>query len=147
MRGMLILARPHVSLWDGPRLAWWLTHTCGVHGAVFPVDPEYAAHRPMIRRLLAGYGKWVGQHTMVPLDSESPFSLRWLLRDLRQGRTVVLFPQGTGLSEKDRPDRPGARWLIRRANPVVLEVSMGRTIAFARPEQHVFTHATGSTGL
>lgn len=130
MRGMLILARPHTSLWDGPRLAWWLTHTCGVRGAVFPVDPGYARH-PVYRRMLAWYGNKVGQHIMVPLDSESPFSLRWLLRDLRRGRAVVLFPQGTGLGERDRPDRPGAHWLIERASSEVLEVSMGRTIAFA----------------
>lgn len=145
MLGRLILARPHMSLWDGPRLAWWLTSSCGIRGAVFPVDPDYARH-PLYRRLLAQYGKWVGRHSMVPMDSESPFALRWLLRDLQHGRTVVLFPQGTGLDNPMRPDRPGAQWLIQRAQPEVLEISMGRTIAFAGPD-HVRAQATSPLGV
>ena len=117
MNGRLILARPHGSLWDGPRLAWWLTHAAGIRGAFFPVDPDYARH-PLWAPLLRGYGCLVGGHRMIPLDSESPFGLRTLARALLQGQTVVLFPQGTGLRDGiDRPDRPGARWLIRQTRP------------------------------
>ena len=124
MSGLLILARPHTSLLDGPRLAWWLTNV-GMRGALFPVDPDYARH-PVWSRLLRIYGRMAGGHRMIALDSESPFGLRTLARALRGGNAVALFPQGTGLREgPDRPDRPGAQWLIRQIYPEVLAVRVG----------------------
>lgn len=131
MTGLLILARPHVSLLDGPRLAWWLTRTAGIRGAIFPVDPDYAQH-PVWSPLLRYYGCLVGGHGMVPLDTESPFGLRSLSRTLQRGRTIVLFPQGTGIGQgPDRPDRQGARWLLDRASPEVMTVSMRHEITVA----------------
>lgn len=125
MSGLLILARPHTSLLDGPRLAWWLTHSVGMRGALFPIDPDYARH-PVWSRLLRTYGRMAGGHRMIALDSESPFGLRTLARALRGGNAVALFPQGTGLREgPDRPDRPGAQWLIRQTCPDVLAVRAG----------------------
>ena len=125
MSGLLILARPHTSLLDGPRLAWWLTHAVGMRGALFPIDPDYARH-PVWSRLLRTYGRMAGGHRMIALDSESPFGLRTLARALRGGNAVALFPQGTGLREgPDRPDRPGAQWLIRQTCPDVLAVRAG----------------------
>lgn len=127
MTGFLILARPHASLLDGPRLAWWLTRSAGIRGALFPVDPDYARH-PAWSLLLRAYGRMVGDHRMIAMDSENPFGLRTLATALRRGRTVVLFPQGTGIHDgADRPDRPGARWLIERARPRVLTVVLGKT--------------------
>ncbi len=122
-RGLLILARPHTSLWDGPRVAWWLSRAGGIRGAVFPVDPDYARH-PFWSRLLRQYGRMVGGHRMVPMDAQSPFGLRHLARCLEHGQTVVLFPQGTGLREAARPDRPGARWLVDRVRPQVLSLTI-----------------------
>lgn len=133
MKGLLVLARPHVSLLDGPRLAWWLTQECGISGAVFPVDPAYARHI-LWSPLLRGYGWLVGGHRMIPLDTENPFGLRTLAKILHAGGTVVLFPQGTGLGEgADRPDRPGAAWLIRRAQPEVFSVLMDHDQFIATP--------------
>ncbi len=125
MSGLLILARPHVSLWDGPRIARWLARSAGIRGALFPVDPDYALH-PVWAPFLRAYGNLVGGHRMIPLDSESPFGLRTLVRALRQGQTVVLFPQGTGLREgPDRPDRPGAQWLMDQTHPELHNVVLG----------------------
>ena len=125
MRGLLILARPHVSLLDGPRLAWWLSHSAGIQRALFPVAPAYARH-PVWSPLLRAYGRISGSHRMIALDTESPFGLRTLVRALRQGQTVVLFPQGTGLREgPDRPDRPGAQWLMDQIHPELHNVVLG----------------------
>jgi len=123
MAGLLILARPHVSLLDGPRLAWWLSHG-GMHtrNVLFPVDPDYAKH-PVWSRLLRSYGRFVGGHRMVPMDTDKPFSLRLLAKELRRGNAVALFPQGTGIKDgPDRPDKLGALWLIKECRPQVVEV-------------------------
>ncbi len=107
----LILVRPHTSLLDGPKVAWRL-YRAGVRRAVFPVDPDYARH-PVWGRLLSAYGWLIGRQEMVAMDARSPHALRELARRLKVGRTVVLFPQGTGLSDPLRPDQPGAAWLVR----------------------------------
>ncbi len=136
MTGLLIVARPHVSLLDGPRLAWWLTHRAGIRGAIFPVDPAYARH-PVWSPLLRLYGRVTGGHRMIALDTESPFGLRLLARELQRGRAVALFPQGTGIKAgADRPDHPGARWLIRHANPGILSVTVDRSRLFLDRSTH-----------
>lgn len=109
--GTLFLVRPHISLLDGPVVAWRLRRA-GIH-AVFAVDPDYALH-PVWSRLLTSYGRLTG-HAMLPLDMRHPFSLRSLYTRLQSGQNVVLFPQGTGLNNPDRPDQPGAAWLIKKA--------------------------------
>jgi len=132
-RGLLILVRPHTSLWDGPRVAWWLSQACGVRNAVFPVDPDYARH-PFWSGLLRRYGRWVGGHQMIPLDSRSPFGLRYLARSLHSGQAVVLFPQGVGLGRPERADAPGYSWLISRERPQVVSIRISRQIRIDRPE-------------
>jgi 1-acyl-sn-glycerol-3-phosphate acyltransferase len=123
MPGHLILARPHASRWDGFVVAWYLRQVGGHGGYLFAVDPDYARH-PVYRRVLNGYGRLMGGHTMVPLDQRSPLAMRTLIRTLQGGGKVVLFPQGTGLTRPDRPDLPGAAWLIRKARPLVTELRL-----------------------
>lgn len=113
MSGTLILVRPHTSLLDGPLVAWRLRKM----SCVFPVDSDYARH-PVWSRLLKLYGRLLG-HQMIPLDSQHPGSLRQILRALHEGETVVLFPQGTGLSDPARPDQPGWQWLWRKSGCTV----------------------------
>lgn len=73
---------------------------------------------------------------MLPMDSQSPFGLRYLSRCIERGQTVVLFPQGTGIHDSDRADRPGARWLIERSHPriIALRLSGWRIAADSRPD-------------
>lgn len=112
--GTIFIIRPHTSYLDGPAVARWLTRERGIKGAVFAVDPDFAQH-PFWRFVLNAYGRWVGGHTMVALDSSRPFALRKLLAVLHNGGHVVIFPQGTGLrSGKKRPDQPGFLWMMAK---------------------------------
>ena len=110
---MLILVRPHASIFDGPAVALWLARQRNIRNAVFAVDPDYARH-PVKAPLLKMYGWVVGRHRMVAMDGRRPFALRRVLEDLAAGRSVVIFPQGTGLSDPKRPDQPGMGWLLRK---------------------------------
>ena len=85
---MLYVCRPHTSYLDGFAVARWLTRRHVVRGAVFAVDPDFALH-PVWSALLRLYGKWVGGHTMVPIDSRKPFAIRTLVAALKDGRAVV----------------------------------------------------------
>ena len=108
----LILVRPHTSLLDGPAVALYLRKV-GIQKAVFAVDPDYARH-PVWSRLLSAYGWLTGGHTMLPLDTSRPYALRTIDRLLDQGGDVVVFPQGTGIGNPDRPDAKGVDWLVER---------------------------------
>lgn len=116
--GILLLVRPHTSLLDGPYVAWKLRG----QRCLFPVDAEYARH-PFWKRVLQAYG-WLLGHRMVALDVSCPVSLRSLLAALQNGETVVLFPQGVGLSQKRRPDLPGWHWLQQRTGCTLQELML-----------------------
>jgi 1-acyl-sn-glycerol-3-phosphate acyltransferase len=91
------------------------------------VDPDFARH-PVYGPLLRAYGKWVGGHTMVPLDTSSPYALRTILKALKAGTPVVIFPQGTGIKDgPDRPDKPGVDWLIKHACGPVMNLTLDHT--------------------
>jgi 1-acyl-sn-glycerol-3-phosphate acyltransferase len=123
MPGHLILVRPHASLLDGPVVARYLRHIGGHHGYLFAVDPDYARH-PLFRPLLSLYGRVTGGHGMVPLDTRSPMGLRVILHTLADGGGVVLFPQGTGISDPQRPDLPGYVWLVRKSRCLVTDLTL-----------------------
>ncbi|EGQ62964.1 phospholipid/glycerol acyltransferase [Acidithiobacillus sp. GGI-221] len=119
---MLYVCRPHTSYLDGFAVARWLTRRHGVRGAVFAVDPDFALHT-VWSALLRLYGKLVGGHTMVAIDSRKPFSIRTLMAALKEGRAVVIFPQGTGLAKGERrPDHGGFAWLLRKSGAEHIEV-------------------------
>lgn len=137
---MLYLFRPHQSYRDGFAVARWLTKERGVRGALFAVDPDFARH-PVWSFLLNGYGRLVGGHTMLALDTRRPYALRRLLRALRMGRPVVIFPQGTGLANgPERDDQAGWRWLVRKSGVSYVEFNI-RYSGFFNP---VITRPTNS---
>ncbi len=115
---MLILVRPHSSLLDGPIVARYLQRS-NLPRATFAVDPDYAKH-PLWGRALSAYGRLTGRHTMVALDASHPFSMRKILRLLQEDRDVVIFPQGTGIKNPERPDQPGIRWLLHKASTTTI---------------------------
>lgn len=115
---VLALAGPHTSLLDGPAVSSWL-RSRGFHRVLFAVDPDYARHL-LWRPLLLTYGLLQGGHRMVPVDSRRPYGLRRLLRAHGEGWDVLIFPQGTGISNATRAEQMGYSWLasrILRENP------------------------------
>ncbi|WP_437559369.1 1-acyl-sn-glycerol-3-phosphate acyltransferase [Acidithiobacillus sulfuriphilus] len=123
MPGHLILVCPHASLLDGPVVARHLHQIGGHCGYLFAVDPDYARN-PFWRLALSWYGRVTGHHRMVPLDQRSPMAMRAILRTLEAGHGVVLFPQGTGISNPGRTDLPGASWLIHKSRCLVTEIRL-----------------------
>jgi len=130
----LILARPHVSLWDGPAVAAWLARRR--IRATFALDPEYASH-PLLGKLIRSYLRCTGHPPFVPLDSSCPFAIRTLLNQVSAGRSIVLFPQGTGLCRAERPDNNGWQWLAdrladRMGRPPILELTLSHATPWPR---------------
>lgn len=119
---MLYVCRPHTAYLDGFAVARWLTRRQAIRGAVFAVDPDFALH-PVWSRMLSLYGRLVGGHTMVAIDSRKPFAIRTLMAALKDGRAVVIFPQGTGLADGERrSDQGGASWLLRKSEAAHVEI-------------------------
>ena len=123
MPGHLILVRPHMSLLDGLVVARYLHQIGGHCGYLFAVDPDYARH-PFWRIALSWYGRLNGHQRMIALDQRSPMALREIFHTLKNGHGVVLFPQGTGISDPARPDLPGASWLMRKSRCLVTEICL-----------------------
>ena len=126
MPGHLILVRPHTSLLDGLVVARYLHQIGGHCGYLFTIDPDYARHS-FWRRALTWYGLVNGHQRMVALDQRSPMALRVILRTLEAGHGVVLFPQGTGISNPERPDLPGAFWLAKKSRCQITEIRLDHT--------------------
>ena len=125
---MLFLAGPHQSLLDGPRLAWHLRK----YRICWAIDAEWATH-PFWRVALRVYGALLG-HAFVPLSPKNPQSLRALLRVLRAGGHVALFPEGTIHGVERIPD--GWWWLARRSGADAVMVGMGKRIRIVRVVRH-----------
>ncbi len=120
MAGNIFIVRPHTSYLDGPAVARWLTQSRNVRKAVFAVDPDFAKH-PFWRFVLNVYGRWIGGHTMVAMDSTRPFAIRKLLKVLREGGNIVIFPQGTGIQlGAKRPDQQGFIWIMAKTNARII---------------------------
>lgn len=133
----LILVRNHTSLLDGPAVALFLRKK-GYSPAVFAVDPDYALH-PVWQSILVTFGWLVGGHTMLPLDHQRPQALRKLVKLLNQGRDVVIFPQGTGLKDRDRPEAPGAAWLSRKTQVRTITISLTHLPGSLLPKPYFLT--------
>lgn len=118
----LILVRNHTSLLDGPAVACYLGQR-GYRKVVFAVSPDYALHRVWSRVLML-YGGLTGGHTLLPLDTRQPFALRRVAKLLQAGRDVVIFPQGVGLKDPDRPEAQGATWLSRKTQVRTITLSL-----------------------
>lgn len=109
--GPLIVTSNHLSYLDGPLIA-----LCAGHFMHYAVEPQSALHNPRTRAVLRlleflGYGK------VVPLDSNSPHSLRTLAKLLRAGEKVMLFPEGhISRDGRPQPEQPGVMWLQRLSN-------------------------------
>ncbi len=110
-----IVVANHVSLIDGVIVAM-----ASPVPMVFSVETDFSVHSPIARfglKLLSilGYG------SVVPLDDTTPLGLRALLNSLREGRTVMMFPEGRISPDGEAlPHQPGLGWLTGKiAAPVI----------------------------
>lgn len=130
VKGGTILTSNHVSLLDGVLLALLSPAPLAVG-----VDSDWSVKSPWAARGMAVLC-WLGYGWVVPLDSNTPQGLRRLARHLREGRSVLLFPEGQ-ISPNGEPqaERPGVRWLAERTGAKVVRASIDgahRSVIFAK---------------
>ena len=114
-RGKTITVANHVSLLDGPILA-----------LLSPVPMTFAVHTDYSRRsrlAVAGMNMMarMGFGSVVPLDSQSPYGMRKLLRVLDEGGNVMIFPEG-GIN--GGTVQPGLSWLMDKSGAGLVEVKI-----------------------
>jgi 1-acyl-sn-glycerol-3-phosphate acyltransferase len=117
--GTLVIAAPHLSRLDGFVVSRFLhRHLPGP--ATFAVLSADARH-PVYKHILGVWGRMYG-HSLLPLSKAQPFAVRRLAELLRSGETVVLFPQGAALSDRERAWRRGQAWLQEKTGCPVLRL-------------------------
>jgi len=136
VRGGTILTSNHVSLLDGVLLALLSPAPLAVG-----VDSDWSMRSPWAARGMAMLC-WLGYGWVVPLDSSTPQGMRSLARHLREGRSVLLFPEGQ-ISPNGRPqaERPGVKWLAQRTGAKVVRASIDgaeRSLIFAKAGDHLW---------
>jgi 1-acyl-sn-glycerol-3-phosphate acyltransferase len=129
--GCLVICN-HASLLDGVLLA-----------AGSPVPLAFTSERAMsIENAWTSRGMrvlaWLGFGEVIPLDQGAPLALRQVLKKLRDGGNVVIFPDGriTGATEIVAP-LPGSQWLIERSGCRVVRARI------TGAERHRFFAKTG----
>lgn len=117
--GPLLVTCRHGSLLDGLIIAF-----ASPRPMVFPVTTKHS-----VRNRFTRYGLRVlealGLGRAVAMDTDHPASVRQLLRALRGGEVVMLFPSGR-ITKPDEsvPDLPGTEWLCEHARVDVSEVDL-----------------------
>lgn len=108
--GVLVTAN-HVSLVDGPLVA--LTSPVPL---LFAVDTDYSRRSPAARHGMEGLAR-LGCGEVLPLDSGAPFGIRRLVKDLRGGSNVMVFPEGEIAAGAALPAKQGLAWMLERCAP------------------------------
>lgn len=114
-RHQVIVCANHVSLLDGIIVA-----LASPAPLAFGVDTEFS-RRSKIAAAGLNLMAWLGFGSVVPIDSSSPFGIRSLSKSMKQGYSVMLFPEGR-ISESGAPgpDQPGIQWLASKHPGTVL---------------------------
>ncbi|WP_081630734.1 lysophospholipid acyltransferase family protein [Thioalkalivibrio sp. ALE16] len=108
--GPLVVTCNHQSYIDGPIIA-----LASPVPMLYAVDPVFARDNPWTSRALGALAA-AGLGSVIPVSNESPTGVRHLLRALRAGGKVMIFPEG-GISENGVPKSgaPGVEWLKARS--------------------------------
>lgn len=124
----------HVSLVDGIIVA--LASPVPMTFAVDTAWSRQSRAATMGLRLLS----WLGFGRVVPLDAGAPYGMRALMRELRAGRSVMVFPEGKISAGGQRSDdRPGVTWLQTKtgARDIALRIDGAeRSRLFAKNGRH-----------
>lgn len=115
----VIVCCNHVSLIDGIIVA--LSSPIPL---TFGVDTDFSRKSKFARTGLAALS-WLGFGRVIPIDSNSPYGIRCLVKALANGESVMLFPEGK-ISETGaiNQDQPGLTWLIKRTQVHVLRIEI-----------------------
>lgn len=117
LKGACILTCNHVSLLDGVIVA--LASPVPLD---FAVSPRFAVDVKATRYGMAVLAS-LGLGRVVPLSSmRNLFGMRVLLKSLRAGRAVMIFPTGT--IREDATELSGYRWLQDRSGCKVVSASI-----------------------
>ncbi len=128
-----ILTCNHESMIDGIAIA-----LAAPAPLVYAVTPDYAVRNRKTAALLA-YLARRGLGKVVPLNQANPAPLRHLLRALRNGHSVMIFPTGT--IRAGAPELTGHRWLADRTGCDIVSASIsgsGSSRLFGRKEGETF---------
>lgn len=111
----VIVCSNHVSLIDGIIVA-----LASPVPLAFGVDTEFSRRSKLAAAGLR-FMAWLGFGSVVPIDTSSPFGIRSLSKFMKQGDSVMLFPEGR-ISENGQPnpDQPGVKWLAAKHPDAVL---------------------------
>lgn len=116
-RGSCVLACNHQSFLDGVLLA--LTSP---QPLVFTCEPLYAK-TTWWSRVVLDLLTWFGYGWVIPLGRDNPMALRQILKAVRAGRSVVLFPEGRISPDGiEGPSLPGIEWLRSHLGCPVIEL-------------------------
>tara|TARA_R110000737_G_scaffold239142_2_gene251176 strand:- start:3934 stop:4509 length:576 start_codon:yes stop_codon:yes gene_type:complete len=118
--GPAILTCNHESLLDGLMIA-----AASPVPLSFPVNPNFSVNNRLTSRGLA-YLQRRGLGRVIPMSPESYFSARRLLSELRQGRSVMIFPQGklAALGADEPKWMRGAAWLHEQTGYPILRAEI-----------------------
>lgn len=118
----IITPGPHLSYLDGPLLALLTPRPI-----LFAVTPDFALH-PVWRPLLLSIGRPRGC-SMIPMRPGSISGVRPLLRHLRAGGWVCIFPSG-GLQNSH--EHPGAAWLSEKSGVKIHKITLHHGPGFGK---------------
>lgn len=134
-REPVIVCANHVSLLDGVIVAF-----ASPVPLTFGVDTDFSRRSKTASAGLAVLS-WFGFGTVVPIDSKSPHGIRALSRALRQGESVMIFPEGGIGDGSPAPDKPGLEWLQKRTGAPVVWISIigaEKSKLFAKSGTHLW---------
>ncbi len=118
-RGPAIVCANHVSLLDG-----FIVALASPVPLTFGVDTDYSRRSKVAMRGMAALA-WLGFGAVVPVDIDSPYGIRTMLKRLKAGDTLMLFPEGCISQDgTPQPEHQGIHWLQQRAGVKLIRVQI-----------------------
>ena len=117
--GPTIVAANHISMLDGILVA-----LASPEPLVFGVEHQYAVDHPQTSKLLQRLSA-LGLGKVVPVCSSQPMGLRTLLKSLKEGHSVMIFPEGKiSIDGTPNEKQPGLEWLARKSGAKVTSIRL-----------------------